>query len=282
MSDLLSTINFAKPVSDIKSKCIDLTNLTWTLNKDTPGTAGMFLKSRVEMDGVTYYLKMSSYNSEDGVYGHESILELIASRLADKLSLPHIQYELWNAKVNIDGKVFDTWVSASEEYRVEGEVRLSLESYYNLKRKGKEDLTSFMLTSTFKWDILQMLVFDYIIANRDRHSNNIELLYNRKSDSYRLVPMFDHGCSLSSPLFNKWYEMNEEYYMKDFIVNNCIGSKSLKENLRLVYNEGLTIPVVMLGDDLFNGIHEIMGSVFCTKHLEMLKERYRYALDVLN
>lgn len=38
-----------------------------------------------------------------------------------------------------------------------------------------------------------IVVFDYIICNMDRHLTNIEILYNSKTDQFRLAPLYDHG-----------------------------------------------------------------------------------------
>ena len=280
----MSLVSIAQGISKKKMSdtLMDLRHLTWSFTKDSPGTAGMFLKSRCELNGKQYFLKMSSFNATDGVYGHECFLEYIASNLADTLGFEHVPYELWYAKVRIDDKEYTTWISASEDYRKLGEQRLSLETFYTMNHEPNESLVDFLMRSEFKDSILKMLMFDYIIYNRDRHSNNIEILYNTTTDTYRMVPMFDHGCSMSSPLYDKWFTMDESYYLSDKPVNNCIGSKSLKSNLQIVKDNGGKLPLVLITEDIFDCIDTVMGSIFCDKHLQLLKERYRYGLDFLN
>lgn len=39
----------------------------------------------------------------------------------------------------------------------------------------------------------QLLVFDFLICNPDRHFANIELIYNRHTSTFRLAPIFDCG-----------------------------------------------------------------------------------------
>jgi len=44
----------------------------------------------------------------------------------------------------------------------------------------------------------QMFLIDYLIANRDRHGSNLEVLRNEDDDSIRMAPLFDQGGILSN------------------------------------------------------------------------------------
>jgi hypothetical protein len=46
--------------------------------------------------------------------------------------------------------------------------------------------------------VAQMLAFDAFILNEDRHTNNILLLFDPKTEAWQLAPIFDHGLSLLS------------------------------------------------------------------------------------
>lgn len=46
--------------------------------------------------------------------------------------------------------------------------------------------------------LCQMLELDAFFLNEDRHTNNMALLYNTASDTYRICPFFDMGLSLFS------------------------------------------------------------------------------------
>lgn len=72
-----------------------------------------------------------------------------------------------------------------------------------------------------------------MLANRDRHGANIEVLYARDG-SLRLAPLFDSGVSL---VFSCHADENcaEAFEpMKDVRANNFIGTRSLEENLHFV------------------------------------------------
>ena len=80
----------------------------------------------------------------------------------------------------------------------------------------------------------QMFCIDYLIANRDRHGSNLEVLRNDEEDSVRMAPLFDQGVSLLFSTYGDEKLLKEIDVMRDFPVNNYIGSKSLEYNLLLI------------------------------------------------
>ena len=56
----------------------DLTHLVWAKYRQSSGTAGSFLKAYDECDGKKVYYKLSAFDRERGIYGHESVNEIIA------------------------------------------------------------------------------------------------------------------------------------------------------------------------------------------------------------
>ncbi len=93
---------------------VDLTHLSWSLSRNSSGTAGSFLKSYEELDGRKYYYKLSNFDTVRGIYGHECINEIIAGNLADAINIPHLHYDLLHALVNIDNITYETWLTKSE------------------------------------------------------------------------------------------------------------------------------------------------------------------------
>lgn len=49
-----------------------------------------------------------------------------------------------------------------------------------------------------RMQIAQLLAFDALILNEDRHTNNILFLYNPMEKTWKLAPIFDNGLSLLS------------------------------------------------------------------------------------
>lgn len=121
----------------------DLTRLTWSKIRGSSGTAGSFLKAHEgEGEGRIYY-KLSHYDTANGITGHESVNEIIADRLLERLDIPHVSYQLIHGDVLIDGKLHRTWLCASRNFRRRGEGKIALDAYYELNRQGGESLESF-------------------------------------------------------------------------------------------------------------------------------------------
>ncbi len=70
------------------------------------------------------------------------------------------------------------------------------------------------------------LEIDAVFLNEDRHTNNIAVIYNRETESYRLCPYFDHGLSLFSdittdftmdiPTMDCWSRIKAKPFSRDF------------------------------------------------------------------
>lgn len=210
----------------------DLTRLNWSLSRQSSGTAGSYLKSYDIKDGKKYYYKMSNFDSIHGIMGHESINEIIVQNIANILEIPHLHYDLIHADVKLDGKIFDTWLTKSMDFKRPGEHKLSFEAFYNIYQKDNETVWQFIQRNHMHPYFYQMFLLDYIICNRDRHGANIEVL--ESTGSYRLAPLFDHGISLLAPCMNDIKKILEFDILKDGPVNNYVGSMNLSENLKLV------------------------------------------------
>lgn len=59
----------------------DLTHLSWSVNRNSFGIGGSFLKSYSELGGKKTYYKLSSFDKTRGIIGHECVNELIVDRL---------------------------------------------------------------------------------------------------------------------------------------------------------------------------------------------------------
>jgi len=64
-----------------------------------------------------------------------------------------------------------------------------------------------------------ILLFDYIIANTDRHLRNFDVLFSECSGEVRLAPMFDNGASLFST------ETEEQIKIRFYETDNSVHSK---------------------------------------------------------
>ena len=116
----------------------DLTFLKWSHIRNSSGTAGNFLKSSSDIGGIKKYYKLSNYEPGKGITGHECVNEIIVDRLLTVLGVEHLDYELINADIEIDGKTYTTYLCASEDFKERGETKAALDDYYRLNAEEGE------------------------------------------------------------------------------------------------------------------------------------------------
>jgi len=254
----------------------DLTYLKWSHIRNSSGTAGTFLKSQSALGGRKIYYKLSNYEKDSGIVGHENINEIIVDRLLTVLGVEHLHYQLIYADIEIDGRTHTAYVCASEDFKDRGESKVALDALYKADRMAGETEYDFCKRLGFDEYIDRMLAVDYIILNRDRHGANIEVLRNARKHSLRIAPLFDHGLSL---LFS--CRTDEEFksfdIMADIKCNNFIGSRSNAENLKLISGKNLFKNRLQASDRefIFNGLETVISKVHQDRIWEMITERYR-------
>ena len=128
----------------------DLTYLKWSHARNSSGTAGTFLKSQSTITGEKIYYKLSNYDSEKGIIGHECVNEIIVDRLLCILEVEHLEYQLIHADINIDGKVYDTYICASKDFKMRGETKAALDNFYQINKSGDESRYDFCRNNGWK------------------------------------------------------------------------------------------------------------------------------------
>ena len=226
--------------------------------------------------GKNYY-KLSSFNAHDGFYGHESVNELIVSRLLDILQIPHTNYRLIHALVEVDGQEHTTWLCVSKDYRNPGETKVSLDIFHDLMREGRELPLDFCKRMGWGRQVAETMLVDFLIGNMDRHGSNTEVLID-KNGNLRLAPMFDFGYSLTQ-FYTRERAANVSQLdvMKDVPVANYIGSSSLFRNLELM-PERIALPSLTLEhkEEVLRGLNGILSQEHLDKTWEMISRRYAY------
>lgn len=264
---------------DIIHKLQDYTALTWNEKTVTSGTGGTFLKARRKTSRGDVYYKLSCYDRYEGIYGHESVNELIASRLLDQLSIPHIPYRLVHARIVINGRTYDTWLSESRDYRRPNERRQALDTYIDLNARGNEDPLEFCKKMGWQRAIEEMFAFDYLIINRDRHGANIEVIL--KDGTTELAPLFDHGLSLAYSCYEDEERAASFDPMCNGRVNNYLGSRSLENNLSLIQQGKLQGSILAdRGRSLLFGLDDVISKPLQNKLWEIIKVRWRRLIDL--
>lgn len=216
-------------VKDVDQELCDLTHLDWSESATSSATGGSYLKARFGEGAAATYYKLSCYDEMNGIYGHECVNEVIAARLMDVLCVSHVPYRLVHACVRIGGREHETWLTESDSFRARGESKTSLVRFYSwnhLEGEGRMDFCA-----RFGWiqDVQKMMLVDYLIANRDRHGGNLEVL-KQVDGRLRLAPLFDSGLSLCFSTGNA-EQLRSIDPLQDIVSNNYLGTRSLEQNL---------------------------------------------------
>lgn len=253
----------------------DLRRLRWDERTVTSGTSGTFPKARQSGSGAQYYYKMSCYDSYRGIYGHECVNEIIASRLMDELGVPHADYRLVHARVLVDGVEHITWITVSPSYRGTDDRKQALDLFYDLNRRPRESPLDFCRRMGWGRDIAQMMAVDYLIANRDRHGANIEVLRDTEG-SVRLAPLFDNGLSFVFSCYGDETRAAAFDPLEDVNANNYLGTRSLAENLQFIPGlAGGSLKLPELGEESFGRIMEGLSAVLSQAHCVAIEKMLR-------
>lgn len=119
--------------------------------------------------------------------GNEPLSEVLASQVLDCLAYPHVKYFL--------GRYHGKRVSTCYLMISEKEMLLPICRYYNFSSMLRlfKDCREDGIAS----GLAQMLIYDYLSWNTDRHAGNLGVILD--ADTYelkRFAPLWDHGCSM--------------------------------------------------------------------------------------
>ena len=218
---------------DLITELQDMRYLTWSHGRRSSGTVGTYLKAYEVRNGRKLYYKLSCFDTEKGVTGHECVNELIVDRLLTILGVDHVHYQLIHALIAVGGREYETYICVSEDYKESGDSKIALDDYYEMEHAPGETVIDFCVRNGWGDYFYSMLVIDYLILNRDRHGANIEILRNKQIRTDRPAPLFDHGLSL---LFSCDAEEKAESFdcMADIPIQSFVGSRSAEGNLKLI------------------------------------------------
>lgn len=254
----------------------DLKYLYWSNIRSSSGTAGTFLKAESTIGGKKTYYKLSNFDQEKGIIGHECVNEIIVDRLLTLLGVDHLHYQLVFSDIEIDGKTYTTYLCASEDFKERGESKTSLDNYYVANHLPGESAYDFCQRLGFGAYIDTMIAIDYLILNRDRHGANIEVLRNSRAHSLRIAPYFDHGLSFLFNCFSE-DEISSFDIMKDRQCNNFFGSRSCYENLEFIRGKKVLSGNIQTADRdyLFKDLDGILSPTHLDRIWSMIIERHR-------
>ncbi|MNN06266.1 hypothetical protein D3C81_1190490 [compost metagenome] len=191
----------------------------------TTGTTsnGILMKGVINIEGTIYFIKTGSVNGAGIVNPLQSISESMASKIGKLLGVDCIDYSLVKARCNLDGEGFgeQTLVCASRNFLNVGESFVSMYKFLDVNYNTL-DLYQHIIDKfpEYQTDINNMIVFDYIINNSDRHLNNFGFIVDSDSKQIkRFCSLFDHGLSLYSEIGDYEFEYIREESL--FKYNRC-------------------------------------------------------------
>lgn len=163
---------------------------------------GQLSKAWYLIDGEPYLVKGNTpgtFNSL-GKVGYEPYSEVMASRIAEVLSVPHVEYTLAESSMFPEVRAYRVrHVSVCKNFLPPGTKSLTLKRYVTSKGVDRRnDVFSYLLNSGLALHSLySLLVFDAFTGNEDRHLNNIDLI-TTPDNQVVFAPVYDNGASLLS------------------------------------------------------------------------------------
>lgn len=155
---------------------------------------GNLLKTEYQKDGLIHFVKTGRMQLRDfpGYWGIEPVIEVICFRLGWLMGLDMAEQTL----SILSGKRYDkeilTFICDSPDFR-QGKSIVYLQTLYIQDRRYLD--FDFLCRNTGATDLINMLTFDLIIMNEDRHNGNVAWLTN-DDGSLKMTPIFDNGYSL--------------------------------------------------------------------------------------
>ena len=156
-------------------------------------TSDGYLKKRWKIIGGNRCLLKSGSNP----FMQQPFNEVIASKLAERLGIPHVSYSLtWDG--GIPYSICEDFISKDTEL-------VSAWRIMQTKKKGNStsvyqhylDCCAELGVEGIAHAVDQMIVLDFLIANEDRHQNNFGLVRNANTLEWLgVAPIFDSGSAL--------------------------------------------------------------------------------------
>ena len=188
--------------------------------------------------------------------GYESLAEVLVSKLLDRseLSYPFVRYE----PVQIEYKEQVISGCVSEDFLKKNEILIPVEKLYRqymgeslaIRLTDFEEVTEriqYMVEQVeriteiegFGKYITAMLEIDAFFVNEDRHTNNIAVIYNEKTQRYSLSPLFDQGlCIFADTSVDIQLEAAEELYGPQIDFNfNIEDVNAILDSVAGIYSE---------------------------------------------
>lgn len=128
--------------------------------------------------------------------------EYICSQLAEALALHHVTYEWLEDKYQIcdSPDVLNLGLVKCHNFISNGDQFISFNEIFKQQSKSLSEAL-YAFASEYTDDFCRMLLFDYLVANTDRHHKNFGVL-THIDGTHEMAPLFDHDWAM----FPEWCE----------------------------------------------------------------------------
>ena len=290
----LNDLNFFNGSPIIRDDVINLDNVIKSLLNSlslSPTSNGVLFKWVGNINGANYYFKSGSLSSSGYFSNRQPYSELMSYRIGKQLKFPNL-VETFITKIDLPET--DRYLSQSAVVSYTKDFKPNKESSYKgihyfvepseLKRNYNNLYNLF--SSKFKFakkDLDVMILFDFIIANVDRHLNNFGFIVD--GDKLILSPLFDNGLSLLSNLDDNELPRISEFAMKKSLKCKPFSSDSKKQlkliDLSIIHSEVVDsiLKVKLDWNLIFNDLE--ISELRKNKIVELVERRLEYVKDLL-
>lgn len=228
-------------------------------------TSGMLPKAWRRINNEVYLYKGSLEHLHYANVGYEPYSEYYASQIAKTMELDAVQYDLtrWKNMLCSTCKLF-----TSKKYSY---VPIG----YIINTGGLNPVSKFLESYNMIEEFADMIMFDALIYNPDRHYGNFGVLRNNYTGEYeKFAPIFDNGAGLFSKamptdfenieklnkFINTSTEENLSYYGTDYkkLVQRFCGKSQIAKLRKVLTFEFRKHPMYNLPDDRLKTLSQLV------------------------
>lgn len=183
---------------------------------------GLLKKKWIILDGE-YYLQKSG----TGLTKEEVFHEVLGSELMNAAGIPNAQYKLHfdNREICCISKCF---TSKSIELVPFTQIIESVERQvypFESEMDHVKKILEYYHVENYEEYLNSLLCIDYIMANTDRHYNNLALLYDQKTGKFSFSPVYDSGNCLWNNIPTQNIDCRDDSIMaRPFCNKNTFGT----------------------------------------------------------
>ena len=195
-------------------------NIRSFINSSSLGVYTKYI--RVE-DGIKYLVKSGRGDGRNNTSILEPVTECICYELAKLMGVPCAEYYL-------ESKGEELLCVSKWFYDENKEKFYSANKLLRILELNRDDLyyTFIKYAPNVEQDLNNMIVFDYIVNNTDRHLKNFGFLI--KDESIRFAPIYDNGLSLGSHLDDEDIEYEDiDDLLLDSDYAKCFDTSNRKQ-----------------------------------------------------